>query len=228
MTDEAMQAPATMDDLRVGQEVRGTITYLGVYGAMVDLGLDNDALLHVSQLGRNDFRNIEEVYDVGTEIVAYVLKVDDNNRVALTLEKPPALPWSEIRKGKQYKGTVTRLEAYGAFVDIGAERPGMVHVSELTDGFVESPGDVVQVGDEVEVRVIKLNRRNRQIDLSMKTPEEDLAQAMEPVDEVPSAMELAFRRAEKRQEERRSKKKNRKRQFSQDDILDRTLRDHNS
>jgi len=227
MVDELTQAPESTDDIDVGSEVHGVVKHLAVYGAMVDVGLGRNALLHISQIGRSDFRDIGEVYNVGDEVTAYVLKIDKQDRVALTLEKPPALPWNRIHKDSVYTGTVIRIENYGAFVDIGAERPGMVHVSELADGYVQSPEDVVSVGDEVEVRVIKLNRGKRQIDLSMKTPEEDLQVAFEPMEDVPSAMELAFRRAEKQSKRDRSKgtKKNRRYRDDQDDIIRRTLED---
>jgi ribosomal protein S1 len=195
---------------------------------MVDIG-GQDALLHISQFGRRDFRNIEDVINIGDEVEAYVLKVDGEGHVALTMEKPPELPWNQIRKGEVYKGTVIRIEDYGAFVDIGAVRPGMVHVSELADGYVQSPNDVVTVGEEVDVRVIKLNRKNHQIDLSMKTQVEEIEQVMNPTEEVPNAMEMAFRRAQKQaQHDRRGSKKDRRRDYDQDDIISRTLRNHSS
>ncbi|MEM9951033.1 MAG: S1 RNA-binding domain-containing protein [Chloroflexota bacterium] len=224
---EAIAEPIKIEELGTGTQVSGEITYLAAYGAIVSIAPDVDALLHISQIGRSDFRNVEEVFSLGDSIEAYVLKVDGANRIALTMEKPPELPWSKIKKGETYKGTVTRIENYGAFIDIGAERPGMVHVSEMADGYVQSPNDVVNEGDEVEVRVLKLNKRNRQIDLSMKTPQEELAQAMEPDEDVPSAMELAFRRAQ-RQAQRTGKatKKAKRRSEQQDDIISRTLRNH--
>ena len=228
MTEQATQAPlATEEELSVGSTVSGTVTYISVYGAIVDIG-GQEALLHVSKLGRNDFRNIEEVVKVGDTVEAFVLKIDSDGNIALTNEKPPALTWNRIKQGETYPGTVTRIEDYGAFVDIGAERPGMVHVSELADGYVQSPNDIVSVGQEVEVRVIKLNRRNRQIDLSMKTPMEEIEEIINPTEEVPSAMEMAFRRAEKQQRDRRisNKKKHRRDYDDQDDIIRRTLRNH--
>ena len=229
MTQEATKAPLATADISTGTAVSGKVTYIGVYGAMIDIG-GQEALLHLSQLGRSDIRNIEDVIKVGDEVNAYVLKVDNEGRVALTMEKPPELNWNRIQKGETYKGVVTRIEDYGAFVDIGAERPGMVHVSELADGYVQSPNDVVKVGDEVEVRVIKLNRRNRQIDLSMKTPMEEIEQVMNPVEDVPNAMEMAFRRAQKQSggRERNSKKKDRRRDWDEDDVISRTLRNHSS
>ena len=68
----------------------------------------------------------------------------------------------------QLKGKVVRLENFGAFIDIGAARPGLVHVSELSSDYVTNPADIVSVGDEVEVRVVELDRKKRQIRLSMK------------------------------------------------------------
>lgn len=231
---EATNAPLTMETIKPGTAVTGTVTRLTLYGAMIAIGLESEAVLHRSQVGRSDFRNLEEIFNVGDEIEAFVLKVDrEGGYVALTTVRPPDVTWDEIRKGRVYKGRVTRIEKFGAFVDIGAERPGMVHVSELTDGYVESPDDVVKVGDEVEVRVIELNRKRRQIDLSMKMPSEEIAQALEPDEEVPTAMALALRRAmsddgeESRAEEPNSRNKRRKGAPSgQDDIFSRTLREH--
>jgi len=72
------------------------------------------------------------------------------------------------------KGKVVRLESYGAFVDIGAERPGMVHVSELAHGYVKTPGEIVKEGDEVEAKVLDVNRKKKQIKLSMKALEPEI------------------------------------------------------
>lgn len=228
MTEEAIATPIKPEELGTGTQVNGKVTYLAPYGAIVTISPNVDALLHISQIGRTDFRNIEEVFSLGDSVEAYVLKVDGANRIALTMDKPPALPWSKIKKGETYPGTVTRIETYGAFIDIGAERPGMVHVSEMADGYVQSPNDVVTVDQEVEVRVIKLNKRNRQIDLSMKSPEEEMQQILEPEGEVPSAMEIAFRRAQRQAERstKSTKKSSKRRENSQDDIISRTIRNH--
>lgn len=233
MSEETTQPQLTLDDLKPGKAVVGKVSSLQLYGAFVDIGIGRDALLHVSQFDNTNFRNLKDVVNQGDAIEAYVLRVDhEKGRVALTMNKPPELPWAEIVEGQSYKGTVIRLENYGAFVDIGAERPGMVHVSEMADGYVQSPSDVVSAGDEVEVRVIKINRRNRQIDLSMKT-EIEIVAAVEDEEEMPTAMAEAFRRAMEDQEgelgmgksDRRSKNRGRN---LQDDILSRTLRDHSN
>lgn len=229
MTEETIAEPLSLDTLKTGAAVSGEVAYLDVYGAMVDIGVGRNALLHISQIERSDFRSIDEVYSVGQTLDAYVLKVDKEDRIALTMVKPPELPWNQIERGETYTGTVTRIENYGAFIDIGAERNGMVHVSEMADGYVQSPNDVVSVGEEVEVRVIKLNKRNRQIDLSMKTPVEEIQEMMTPEEDLPTAMEIALRRAQEQadnERRRKNKKKDRRRnRDEQDDIISRTLRD---
>jgi ribosomal protein S1 len=226
-------APGSIDELMPGMELRGTVKRIELYGAFVDIGIGHDALLHISQLGRPNVRNVEDVVKEGDEISAFVLKVDrKENRVALSLVKPPAVSWDSIKEGDAVRGTVVRLESFGVFVDIGAERPGMVHVSELADGFVKSPSDVVSVGQEVEARVLKINRKKRQIDLTMKTRLEEKVETIMADDDnepLPTAMELALRRAMERQDnqndraDRRRKDDQRIRQ-EQDDIIARTLR----
>ncbi|RMG86753.1 MAG: 30S ribosomal protein S1 [Chloroflexi bacterium] len=216
-------------EIKVGAEIKGTVKNIELYGAFVDIGGGRDALLHISQLGKRNVRNVEDVVKVGEEITAYVIKVDDEGRIALSLVKPPQLTWDKVQVGETYKGTVTRIEKFGVFVDIGAERPGMVHVSELADTYVKSPSDVVSVGDEVEVRVIKVNRRKRQIDLSMKSPAEEAPEAFEDeAEEIPTAMALAFRRAMEEQAKddsaERQRKKSREMRNEQDDIIARTLK----
>jgi predicted RNA-binding protein with RPS1 domain len=92
--------------------------------------------------------------------------------------KPLDLEWRDIKVGNPVKGKVVRLEKFGAFVEIGAERPGLIHISEMAHGYVKQPSDVVKEGDEVEVQIIDVNRRKKQIKLSMK------ALQPEPVEEV--------------------------------------------
>ena len=225
--------PVTIEALRPGMELRGTVKRLELFGAFVDVSAERDALLHISQLNKPNVRNVEDVLRVGEEITVYVLKVDATaGRVALSMTRPPAFNWDDLREGVTVQGKIVRIENYGVFVDFGAERPGMVHVSELTNGFVRSPSDVVNIGDEVEARVLKVNRGKRQIDLSMKL-DEGLGSFAELDDEeeeeVPTAMELALRRAMERTVAVPQRTKSRKQQRRyQEDIISRTLRDHQS
>lgn len=238
-SDETTKAPSSASDLKVGMELQGTVKRIELYGAFVDIGVGQDALLHISQLGKANVRNVEDVVKAGETVTTYVLKVDkDTGRVALSLVKPAAMSWDDLQVDMTLTGRVLRIEKFGVFVDIGAERPGMVHVSELADGYVKSPSDVVKVGDEVQVRVTKIDRKKRQIDMSMKGKPEPVEMVEDESDdeEVPNAMTLAFRRAMKSEggdvisaKESRNRKANKKdRQREQEEILSRTLRQHSS
>lgn len=230
-----MSAQVTIDQLNPGTELTGTIKRIELYGAFVDIGIGTDALLHISQLGKPNVRNVEDIVKVGEQHPVYVLKVDkEQGKVALSLVKPPAVNWDSIQEGDLLEGEVVRVENFGAFVDIGTERPGMVHVSEMADGYVKSPSDKVKVGDKVQVRVLKVNRKKRQIDLTMKSPEEkvDLPAMEEEEEDLPTAMALALRKAmsessgDERYTRRESVRRNErnKRNREQEDILSRTLR----
>jgi ribosomal protein S1 len=232
MSDDVKNAPSKVEDLKVGMGLKGTVKRLELYGAFVDIGVGQDALLHISQLGKK-VQKLDEHFKPGDQIDVYVLKIDDAGRVALSAEKPPERTWNEIKEGETYPGTVVRIEKFGVFVDIGAERPGMVHVSELAEGFVKDPVDVVSAGQEVQVRVLKVNRKKRQIDLSMKTQSE--AEAYDYADDedesMMTAMEIAFRRAQQAAGDKREiraarEAKRERRRNQQDDIIARTLRHH--
>lgn len=234
--DEMTTAPGSMSELAPGMEVRGRVKRIELYGAFVDIGVGQDALLHISQLGKPNVRNVEDVVKAGEEITGYILRVDrEQNRIALSLEKPPAMTWDDLQEGKTVTGKVSRIEPYGVFVDIGAERAGMIHVSELASGYVSSPSEVVKVGEEVTARVIGLNRKKRRIDLSLKALEEPVQMPQDETENehVPTAMELALRRAMEgreddsprgRQEQQPARKQDKRREL--DEILQRTLRNH--
>ena len=133
MTEEAVATPIKPEELGTGTQVNGEVTYLAPYGAIISISPDLDALLHISQIGRTDFRNIEEVFSVGDAVEAYVLKVDGANRIALTMDKPPALPWSKIKKGEaQVVGNDVTWASFHRFAGTGILVVGGVNPSDVT------------------------------------------------------------------------------------------------
>ncbi|MBK9122982.1 MAG: S1 RNA-binding domain-containing protein [Chloroflexi bacterium] len=230
-----MNDTPSLASLQVGEERTATVKAIELYGAFVDIGIGSDALLHISQLGKPNVRNVGDVVKIGDSLKVYVLKVDaENKRVAVSLVKPAKVNWEEIKEGETYDGEVVRVESYGAFIDIGAERPGMAHISELAEGFVKQASDVVKVGDKVQVRVLKYNRKKKQIDLSMKPVEESMSSYQDDEDDEPqlTAMALALQKAMKgdSSDGGRSSATNRKekQRQQQEDIIARTLRSHGS
>jgi predicted RNA-binding protein with RPS1 domain len=142
-------------------------------------------VIHISQIippNNEPIKRVSDVLVVGQDLEVWVKRVKDE-RVELTMYKPLDLEWRDIKKGMTVKGKVVRLEKFGAFVEIGAERPGLIHISEMAHGYVRQPTDVVNEGDEIEAQVIDVNRKKRQIKLSMKALMPEPVKEEEPVRE---------------------------------------------
>ncbi len=149
-------------------KIKGTITKTTIGGALVDLGEGQlPGVIHISQLQKEHLTSVEDAVEIGQEVEMWVRRAQ-KDRIELTMIEPLALEWREMKPEMTTKGKVERLEAYGAFVDIGAERPGLVHVSEIAHGYIKDPSQIVKVGDEVDVMILEVNRRKKQIRLSMK------------------------------------------------------------
>ena len=152
-------------------KLNGKILKTTLAGALVDIGQSLPGVLHISQISETPVNKVEDVLKEGQEVTVWVKRVR-KDRVELTMIEPLAYDWKELKADMVVKGKVTRLETYGAFVDFGAERPGLIHVSELAHGYVKTAGDVVKPGDEVEAKVLDVDRRKRQIRLSIKALQE--------------------------------------------------------
>lgn len=186
--------------LKPKMELNGTVKRIELGGAFIDVGIGTDAFVHITQLSEEPPRNVSDVLHEGQAVTVWVHKVDpERGRLEVTMIKPLGLDWDEIRVGQVLTGKIVRIENYGVFVDVGAERPGMVHVKELAHGFMGSPADVYQIGEELTAKVIKVSSRKKQLDLSVKALEPAPAAAADEEDDddenVPSAIELALRRA---------------------------------
>jgi ribosomal protein S1 len=145
--------------------------------------------------------------------------------------EPPDVDWDELAEEQVHTGTVTRIEPYGAFVDIGAERAGLLHVREMSAGYIRHPSEILKVGEETEVRILRVDRRKRRIDLSlMGIDEVDAIDDSEEGEPSQTAMEIALQRAQTQrhdQQSRRHEKNQRHPDLSErEDILARTLKQH--
>jgi len=170
------QGPSSIYDLKPKMRLQGTVTRIELFGAFVDVGVGMNGLVHISQLSTKRVNRVGEVVQEGDQVTVWVLGVQPNKkRIDLTMIEPPAVDWDEIRAGQVYTGTVKRLEQFGAFVNIGATRDGLVHVSEITSDYIQDPREYVRVGDEVQVKVLKVDHKRRRIELSMKALEENLS-----------------------------------------------------
>jgi small subunit ribosomal protein S1 len=231
-------------------KLSGKVLKTTLAGALVDVGQPLPGVIHISQLSTEPVNKVEDVVKEGQVVDVWVRRVK-KDRIELTMIQPLALEWKEIEPEMIVKGKVVRLEAYGAFVDIGAERPGMVHVSELAHGYIKTPSEVVKEGDEVEAKVLDVNRKKKQIKLSMKALEPEIEEfkpakkenkktgkrgpkkdqvetEVQEVDREPelTAMQMAWQEAvNKANAEKAYKVKRAKSAASkeQEDLLDRTL-----
>ena len=177
----------TAQDIKPKAHFTGRVVATTLAGAIVDVGLEKPGFLHVSQMispAGQPLKRVEDVLQPGQTVDVWVKRVarrDGNERIELTMIRPLDLEWRNIKKDMLVKGKVVRLEPFGAFIDIGAERPALLHVSEISHKFVQSPQDLLAIGDEVEAMVIDVDRHKKQIKLSMKQVEpEPVAAETEP------------------------------------------------
>ncbi|HKE52276.1 MAG TPA: 30S ribosomal protein S1 [Actinomycetes bacterium] len=162
--------------LQKGQIRSGVVSSIVNFGAFVDLG-GVDGLVHVSELSWKHIDHPSEVVEVGQEVTVEVLDVDmDRERVSLSLKATQEDPWQQFARthaiGQVVPGRVTKLVPFGAFVRVDEGIEGLVHISELAERHVEIPEQVVQVGDEIFVKVIDIDLERRRISLSLKQANE--------------------------------------------------------
>jgi ribosomal protein S1 len=185
-------------DLEPKQKFEGTVTRLELYGAFVDFGAEKDGLVHISQVSETRINKVADALSEGDNVSVWIKEVDaEQGRIGLTMIEPPERTMDDLKPDMIVTGKVTKLAPYGAFVDIGVGRDGLVHISEMAEGRIGQPSDVVKEGEEIQVRVVKVNRKKRQIELSLQglEPVEHISGDDEPEEEVMTAMELAWRNA---------------------------------
>ncbi len=159
----------------VGAKVKGTVRNLTNYGAFVELEEGVDGLLHVSDMSwTRKISHASEMLKKGDEIECVVISVDENRkRIALGLKQLDEDPWETTIPQKYFpgaivKGEVTKITNFGVFVQLEDELEGLLHISELSDGKIDNAEEEVQVGEELEVRVLRVDPVERKIGLSRK------------------------------------------------------------
>jgi small subunit ribosomal protein S1 len=230
-TADAKMRPTSIRELRPKMKLQGRVTRVELFGAFVDVGVGRDGLIHISQLQEDRVNRVTEVVNEGDEVTVWVQKVDlKKNRLSLTMIEPPERTIEDLEPDMVLTGRVTRLERYGVFVDIGVDRDGMVHVSEIAQGYVRDPAEYVSVGEKVEVRVVSVNLPKNRIELSLRDlPSDKLEEDQDESEEdTPTAVELALKEAMSQPSQEPAQKARRKRRKTMDteqaEALARTLR----
>ncbi len=167
--------------LETGQKVTGVVRSIAPFGVFVDLG-GIDGLVHKSELSWNKVNNPETAYQIGDEVEAEVIDINhERGRISLSIRRLQPDPWQEsvakYKIGDVIDGTVTKLVNFGAFVRVEEGLEGLIHISELSHQRVAHPGDVVQEGQEVKLRIISLDSERHRLGLSLKQAEDRPAPA---------------------------------------------------
>lgn len=223
-------APSRLEDLQRKMKLTGTVKKVELFGAFVDVGVGRDGLLHISALSTKPVKRVEDVVKEGDSVTVWVRRVDPvAKRIDLTMIEPMALEWDEIKSGQVLNGKIIKLEKFGAFVEVGAERPGMIHISELANYRVEEVNEIVKLGDEVQVKVLGVDSRKKQIKLSMKALDVEVEPEETETDAKPmTAFEAALRRAQEKSGQNvktmfRAPSRPKRHRDTQEDLLSRTL-----
>ena len=167
----------------VGMHITGKVRNMTNYGAFVEIENDIDGMIHVSDMSWTRKVNTpNEVLKPGQEVEVVILEINpEQQRISLGLKQAEEDPWANIDKlykvGDVVKGNVTKITAFGAFVELSNKIDGLIHISQLSRDHVDKVKDVLKVGDEVEARVIKVDTAERRIGLSIKAVNETLSEA---------------------------------------------------
>ena len=177
--ENAAKREAFWADVEVGKTYTGVVKSLTAYGAFVDIG-GVDGLCHISELSWNRIKHPSEVVSVGDTIEVYVKALDpENHKVSLGYKKAEDNPWEKLKNeypiGSVFTAPVVSITKFGAFVRILPGVDGLVHISEISNERVEKVGDVLKVGDEVNVKLLDVDFDKKRISLSMKALLDDEA-----------------------------------------------------
>lgn len=175
-----------ISQFKEGEIYPGTVVRLESFGAFVRLAPGIEGLIHISELSWDRVKSAKEILSEGDTVEVLITKIDPvAQKISLSLKQIKPHPWEEgislFKEGEKYPGTVVRLEAFGAFVRLAPGIDGLVHVSQIADKRIAKPSEVLKIGDEVQARVLSVDKANRKISLSLReaaaVKEEEMEQA---------------------------------------------------
>jgi small subunit ribosomal protein S1 len=171
------QKARLMDELKEGDVRHGVVSSLCDFGAFIDLG-GADGLVHLSELSWRRVTHPKQVLSVGQEVDVYVLEVDkDKRRIALSIKRLQKEPWSTVEErfqiGQLVNGTITKLTDFGAFARLDEDIEGLIHISELSEERIAHPRDVVSEGQQLTLRVIRIDASKQRLGLSLRRVNDD-------------------------------------------------------
>ena len=178
-TEKEANKGKLMDELVAGDIVEGTVARLTNFGAFVDLG-GVDGLVHISQIAHEHVKNPGDVLAIGQSVKVKILSIDkENGRVSLSIKDTLAGPWDAIAEkapiGAVLTGVVKRLTSFGAFVEVFPGVEGLVHISQISHQHIATPHEVLQEGQEIQVKVLDAKEDEQRLSLSIKALEEKAA-----------------------------------------------------
>ncbi|MFB4163436.1 30S ribosomal protein S1 [Alteribacillus sp. JSM 102045] len=189
-----------LESLQVGDVVKGTVQRLTDFGAFVDIG-GVDGLVHISQMAHHRVESPGEIVNEGDEIDVKILAVDsESERVSLSIKETLPGPWTtiegQIEPGDIIEGQVKRLVSFGAFVEVAPGVEGLVHISQIANRHIGTPGEVLEEGQSVKAKVLDINPSDQRISLSIRelekeeTPDEKVQEEYEAPEEDHSGFSL--------------------------------------
>jgi small subunit ribosomal protein S1 len=173
----SQQKDRLLSELKEGEIRRGRITSVRSFGVFIDLG-GADGLAHLSELSWDRNRSPEEIYHIGDEVDAFVMKVDpETKKIALSLRRAQPERWEGIvdryQIGEMVAGRITKLVTFGAFARIDGPVEGLIHVSELVDRRINHPREVVKEGDILPLRIVRIERDRHRLGLSLRAARDE-------------------------------------------------------
>ncbi|KYG33119.1 30S ribosomal protein S1 [Alkalihalobacillus trypoxylicola] len=170
--EEDQKKKNVLQEIQAGDVIEGTVQRLTNFGAFVDLG-GVDGLVHISQLAHHRVETPSDVVSEGDQVKVKVLSVDtESERVSLSIKDTLPGPWEKVEQqlqvGDTVKGIVRRMVSFGAFIEVADGVEGLVHISQIANRHIGTPSEVLTEGEEVEAKVLDINKEEKRISLSIR------------------------------------------------------------